>query len=353
MRNWFNRLNIYKVPSSFLSLRVGLALLIADLFLGIFGFMLLEEYGLIDALYMTIITLSTVGFAEVQPLSALGRLFTSILILINMGVFAYVLSVFSYYVIQGELFKKMHFNVVKDSIDKLNGHVILCGYGKYGYETAIHLLQHELPFVIIDQDPNKIDKIQQDNKKLLYLEGDAAQDEILEKAGIKRADALITTLPDDSDNVFVVMTARHLSSKLNIISRARDMRSKDKLTLAGANHVVMPEQIGGFYMSTLVDKPGAVEFFAFMSNEQASGFGFEEIPFECLPSSQQGLSLAELDIRKQTGCNVIGYKSSNGRYEVNPPPGIVLDRGASFIALGNDNQLARLRTYFEGLQKES
>lgn len=346
----FRRFNIYQVPSSFLSLRVALILLIAELLISQFGFMILESYSFAEAFYMTIITISTVGFTEVQPLSTAGRIFTSGLILTNIGIFAYVLSVFTFYVIQGEIFKSMHLNLISSSIDKLSGHVILCGYGKYGREIALHFHKHDVPFVVIENDPQKIEEMQKSEDRILYLEEDATHDEVMVKAGIARANAMISSLPDDSDNVFAVLTARQLNPKLTIISRSKDFRSQKKLLMAGANHVVMPEQIGGFYMATLFSKPGAVEFFSYITNEYQSDIGFEEITYADLPVDCQGKSLRELHIRKETGSNIIGYKAPDGHYEVNPSPDTTLQEGSSFIVLGNSRQLNRLKDYLRNYQ---
>ncbi|MCB0558234.1 MAG: potassium channel protein [Lewinellaceae bacterium] len=341
--NW----NIYTVPSSFLSIRVAIALALTEFLIGVGGYMAIEGYGLINALYMTVITISTVGFSEIQPLSPLGRIFTSVLITANIGIFAYVLAAFSYYVIQGEIFKNMHLNLINSSIDKLENHIILCGFGRYGREIALHFEKHKLPFVVLDLDPARIEQLQKSEEKTLYLEEDATHDEALIKAGIKRARALISALPDDSDNVFVVLTARQISPKLNIISRAKDPRSQKKLFMAGADHVVMPEQIGGFYMATLVSKPGAVEFFSFITSEYRSDIGFEEVTFDHLPPECRGRSLSQLNIRESTGANIIGYKAPDGHYEVNPAPTTVLGPGSSYIVLGSDQQLKQLRYYLE------
>ncbi|MBV6654323.1 MAG: NAD-binding protein, partial [Mameliella sp.] len=172
----FRRFNIYQVPSSFLSLRVALILLVAELLISQIGFMVLESYSFSEAFYMTVITISTVGFTEVQPLSPIGRYFTSGLIITNIGIFAYVLAVFSYYIIQGEIFKNMHFNLISASIDKLSGHVILCGFGKYGREIALHFHKHDVAFVVIENDPHKIEELQKSEDRILYLEDDATHD---------------------------------------------------------------------------------------------------------------------------------------------------------------------------------
>lgn len=340
-------IKFYQVPSSLLSARAALLLLLFDILLGVVGYTLIEGYGLMDAVYMTIITLSTVGYTEVQPLSAFGQLFTSFFILLNIGLFAYIISVFSYYIIEGEIFKNMHTTLIRQNIDELSNHVILCGYGRYGKEAASHFIKHSIPFVIIDQNEEEIDSLQKSEKKLLYIQDDATHDEALVQAGIKRARAMVTALPEDADNVFTVLTARQLNPKINIISRAKDPRSERKLLLAGADHVVMPEQIGGFYMATLVSQPGAVEFFSFITNEYRSDIGFEEVTYEELPASCQGLSIRDLNLRSATGTNIIGFKHAGGNYEVNPSPDTVLAPNTSFIVLGNGKQLEALRSFFQ------
>ncbi len=308
------KFNIYRIPASFLDLRTAVLLLLGLMMLGTVVYMYLEKYDLGEAFYMVIITLSTVGYTEVRPLSEAGRIFTSIFILLNFVTVTYILAVFSYYIVQGEIFKTMHLNFVQRSIDQLSDHIILAGYGKYGKEIAAHLKNHNLTFVVIDRNPDEIEAIQKSEDKILYVEDDATHDDALLQAGIRRANALISALPDDSDNVFTVLSARQLNPKINIISRALHPKSQRKLQMAGADHVVMPEQIGGFYMATLVTKPGAIDFFSFITNEYESDIGFEEILYEELPSECTGKSIRELRLRKVTGANIIGYRSPRGEY---------------------------------------
>ena len=345
IRKQWSTWDAYTIPSSFLSARLAILLFVGDLVLGILGYMWIEDFRFSDAFYMVMITISTVGYTEVQPLTEPGRLFTSVYILANIGVFAYSLSVFTYYVIQGEIFKTMHSNLINKKIEGLNNHIIICGFGRYGREMANHFYDQNLPFVIIDHDAEKIAEIQVSEERLLYVLEDATHDEALLHAGIERAQAIICALPDDSDNVFIVLTARQLNPYLNIISRAKHSKTQKKLLKAGADHVVMPEQIGGFYMATLVSKPGAVEFFTFLTNEAQSDIGFEEITFENLPFECQNKSIRDLNIRKATGANIIGFKQPGGEYVVNPSPDTIIIPNSSFIVLGDSHQLNQLRTY--------
>lgn len=336
-------LNFSRVPVNFLSLRAALLLLLLEIILGVVGYIALEDYNFPDAFYMVVITISTVGFSEIEPLSEAGRIFTSGLIFVNIGVFAYLLATFSYYIIEGEIFKRMHLNQIEERINKMEGHVILCGFGKYGKEISSSLALHGTPYVIIENDPEKIEIIQQTDSDILYLEGDSTLDEILQKAGIEKARGLIAALGEDSDNLFLVLSARALNPNLTIVSRAILERSQAKLIKAGANHVVMPENIGGFYMAMLMNKPGAVEFFSFITSEYHSDMGFEELNYRDLPEMYQGRPISDLALRSQTGANIIGYRNEMRDYEVNPAPSVVLKPGEAFIVLGNEEQLKKLR----------
>lgn len=348
MRNiWQNRFfNWYTLATSYLSLNVALALTLLSFLIGIVGFMVIEGYPLLEAFYMTAITISTVGYTEVKPLSANGQLFTGVYIILNLGIFAYALSAFTSYVAHGEFFRKIHQNFIEQQISKMKDHIILCGYGKYGREVVENFLHHNIEFIVIEKDSNKIALIQERQDKIHYIEGDTTHDDILLLAGIEKARALISALGDDTENVFTVLSARQLNPKVNIISRSLHPKTEGKLRMAGANHVIMPEQIGGFYMATLVNKPGAVDFFSFITNEYESDIGFEEIIYDRLPDQFKNKPIKELRIRELTGANIIGYKNQAGKYSVNPGPDMMCSRGTSFIVLGNENQLTALRDIF-------
>ncbi|PHI18218.1 potassium channel protein [Lewinellaceae bacterium SD302] len=314
---------------------------------GTLGFVVLEGYGILDALYMTIITMSTVGFGEVRPLSDAGRVFVSLLIILNTAVFAYALAAFSYYVIDGNIFQSIHRKRMQTTISNTRGHVIVCGAGRYGHEVIEHLLGHRKKIVVIEQKEHKIQELLKEFPDLLYIHGDATQDEVLEAAGIERAANLITAVADDSDNLFIVLSAKQLNAKLQVISRATDLRARAKIIKAGADHVIMPEQIGGFYMATLISKPGAVEFFSFITSELTGDVGFEEIRYDQLKSEFQDMPIRDLDLRHATGVNIIAYRNPDGTYKVNPTPDTVIGPGGSFITLGTDGQIQALHAYLE------
>jgi voltage-gated potassium channel len=309
--------------------------------------MFIEGYTLIEAFYMSVITISTVGFGEVRPLSAPGRIFVSALVMFNIGIVAYVLAAFSYYVIDGKLFETMQQKRIQSRIGKLSNHTIVCGYGKYGREIVSHLRLHDHPFVVVEQDEDKLNHLLEEDREALYVIDDATHDETLFAAGIERANSLITALNDDSDNLFIVLSSKELNPNLRIVSRAKEDRKRQKMMKAGASHVIMPEQIGGFYMATLISKPGAVEFFSFITNELSADIGFEEIRYDQLPVRHRGKPIKRLNLRATSGVNIIGHRLGNGQYQVNPAPNTILEAGGSFIVVGNPEQLTRFRKHFE------
>ncbi len=331
-----------RLPGRTLNLKIAFGILLLEIIVGTLGYMWLEGYDWVEAFYMVIITISTVGFTEVEPLGPSGRIFTSVLILLNIAIFAYLLAVISFYLVEGEGFKKWFYQHMKRSIDALQDHVILCGFGRYGEEITRNLLYHNQPFVVLEKAADKINKLQHHDPPLLYLEGDATQDEKLLAVGIQRARAIICALGEDSDNLFTVLSARQLNPQIRIISRAIDPRSEKKLALAGADHVVMPEQIGGFHMAALVSKPGAVEFFTFITREYQSDIRFEAVAYEDLPDSCRHLPMSQLHLRARAGVNIIGHKDAEGQYHVNPHPETVLQPSESYIVLGTEAQLEKL-----------
>jgi voltage-gated potassium channel len=185
--------------------------------IGVLGFISIEGYNFLDAFYMTVITIATVGFQEVHPLTEQGRLFTSFLIITSFGTFAYAITAISKYVVDGEFNKYYQIRRVSAGIQKLNEHVIVCGYGRNGKQSVIQLASSGYSFVVIEKDPVALQHLRENG--MLYVEGDATHDDILERAGIQRAKALITTLPVDADNLFIVLSARTINEGITIISR--------------------------------------------------------------------------------------------------------------------------------------
>ncbi len=320
----------------------ALALLVFVTLVGMSGYMYLEGFRVLDAFYMTIITISTAGFQEVHPLSDNGKIFTAFLIITSFGTFAYALTAISKYVVDGEFNNYLKNYRVTSEIEKLQGHVIICGYGRNGKQAAHILKRHNQRFVVIEQKKDVIAAMNQKHASLV-LEGDSTRDEILENAGIKRASALITTLPIDADNLFIVLSAKALNPNLTIISRASDDNTDKKLKIAGATNVIMPDKIGGAHMASLVLKPDVMEFVDFITGQGTDNIRLEEISFEKLPAKFQNKSIRELEIRNKSGANIIGYKTASGDYIVNPSPDTPMYLGSKLFVLGTAEQIANLK----------
>ncbi len=315
--------------------------------LGTLGYHWSQNYNWIDALYMTVITATTVGFGEVHPLNATGKILTIILILASIVIYAYTITVVTEYVIGENIFIKLIKKRMENRIKKLTDHVIIAGYGRTGQQAAKKLKDYNKKMVIIDL--KKIDDEHLiDDENVFCLEGDATDDETLLKAGIKKAGSLITTLPTDADNLFVVLSARQLNPKLKIITRAANETTANKMKLAGANKVIMPEVIGGEFMASLVVTPNLVEFLNALSLEDVNHkTNLEEVLFQDLPTEYQGKSIAELSLRRKTGCNVIGYKTPDNQYIINPSADTKLEKGSAIIVLGQPDQIQKLSQFFK------
>ncbi len=310
---------------------------------GTFGFVYIESYTLVEAAFMTIITISTVGFREVHELSPEGMIFTGTLIIVSFGIFAYVLTTFTRFFIDGDFRKYLIFRKVSKHIKKIENHVIVCGFGRNGKQAAYELIAHGERVIIIDQDDTVNDEYVL-NKDWVFIIGDATKDEILEIARVEHAKALITTLPSDADNLFVVLTAREKNSNIIIISRASDDNSDSKLKRAGANNVIMPDKVGGTRMAKLVSEPDIVEFIEaiMMRNEKIVNI----VVISCKNEMHKNYyhkTIRQLNIRKVTGANLLGLKNETGEFVYNPSPDIKLIPQYKLFALGTPQQIDNLR----------
>jgi voltage-gated potassium channel len=326
-------------------LYINIGLILFSLSFGIFGFALLENYTWVDSIYMTIITLSTVGYGEVEKLSNHGKIFASVFIVLNIGIFAYALSTIVSFIASGEFitFFKDYKNLKK--VNMLQNHVIVCGYGRNGMQVCSELKKENCSFVVIENNEKVIKQLQE--LELPYIEGNATDESVLKQARIDAARAIITTLPDDADNIFVVLTARHLQKNILIISRASRENSEVKLKRAGADNVIMPERIGGSQMASLVVKPDVLEFIAHLSGQDSS-FGLEEISADKFPESFHYQTIKDLELRRNTGAHIIAIRTEQGEYLINPNPDTVIQKGKKIILLGTRQELDRAKEFLLG-----
>lgn len=323
---------------------VAMSILGLIVMIGTVGFMTVEGFDFFDSFYMTIITVSTVGFTEVHELSQAGRLFTSFLIITSFGTFAYAVTNITGYIVGGEYKTYFRDYKVNQEISKLTGHVIICGYGRNGRQAAKTISAFKKPFVLIESDQSLLEEFRSEG--YLYIDGDATDEENLIKAGVERAKALITTLPSDSENVFVVLSARQLNSRMTIISRASIDGSDRKLRFAGADNVIMSDKIGGAHMGSLVMQPDLMEFIDYISVQGPGTTSLEEIAFSNIPDHFKYRTIRELESQYQTGARIIGFKNPEGEYMVNPSADLELIPGSKLFVLGTPEQIHALNNIF-------
>jgi voltage-gated potassium channel len=318
-------------------LRFGLAALIGIVVAGTVGYVALG-FPWLDALYQTVTTVSTVGFREVQPLSAGGQVFTIVLILVGVGTALYTFTQVLEVVVEGHVQEVLGRRRMEREIARLAGHVIVCGFGRVGRNLAQYLTGAGEDVVVIENDPERAAAAGEAGN---VVRGDATIDEVLKEAGIERARVLVTALTTDAANLFVTLTARSLSAELFIVARARVESSEAKLTQAGADRVVNPQGIGGARMAAFVLQPHVAEFLDVVMHDGSLEFRLEEVP---LPhgSPLAGHSLREAHIRDSTGALILALRDSGGDFTTNPPPETVLEAGQILIAIGTEGQLKAL-----------
>ncbi|MBA3971135.1 MAG: TrkA family potassium uptake protein [Bacteroidetes bacterium] len=234
---------------------------------------------------------------------------------------------------------------MSEAISKLEGHVIICGFGRNGKQAAHVLKKHNTRFVVIEQKQEIVSAINHQYSDLV-LEGDATFDDVLLKAGILKAKALVTTLPVDADNLFIVLSARTLNPNLTIISRASEDNSDKKLKLAGANNVIMPDKLGGAHMASLVMKPDVMEFVDYITGQGGDNIRLEEITFANLSVKFQNKTIKELEVRNRSGANIIGFKTAQSEYIINPSADTKIIPDAKLFVLGTAEQIAKLKDLF-------
>ncbi|MAU27351.1 MAG: potassium channel protein [Muricauda sp.] len=323
---------------------VALILMVLVLFSGVLGYRYISDYTWVEAVYMTIITVTTVGFAEVKPLDTEAKIFTVFLIVTSVFIFGFAISVITEYIMSRNSLQILKKKRLKNIIENLSGHVVICGYGRNGMQAADKLKAYNMPFVVIEKDKEIIEKHEED---ILFVEGDANEDEVLLQAGVDRAKYLITAVPDDAVNLFVVLSARQLNENLFIISRASQVTSSKKLEFAGANKVIMPDKIGGDHMASLVVMPDLITFMDQLSVEGENTTNLEEVEIEDFTDQIDCKSIRDLDLRRKTGCTIIGYIDPKGNYIINPEADLELEPKGKVIVLGRPEQIRKLNRMFQ------
>ncbi len=321
----------------FTTAAIGFVLVVTT---GIIGYMTIEGWSFFDSLYMTIITISTVGFGEVHVLSTAGRAFNIFLVIGGASVMLYTLTAVVQYILEGQFVKIWGRHRMKDKISKLQDHVILCGYGLVGREVARVFKSESTPFVVIESNPQVVAMAAQND--YLVVEGNATSDEVLEEAGIDKAKALVTALGTDADNVYVVLSARQISSNLYIVARSSTVESEPKLQRAGADRTMSPYNVGGRRMAMLTLRPVVVDFIDTTMRIRGGNLVLENVRVSSeSPVNGRKIEDSQDDSR---GATILAIQKRDGVLLTNPPKDSLLEVGDEVVAIGTREQLR----YLEG-----
>jgi voltage-gated potassium channel len=322
-------------------LAFALTALVAVTVAGTVGYIVLG-FGVLDALYQTVTTITTVGFREVQPLSTAGKIFTVVLIVLGVGTAFYTLGIVIETLLEGHLPEVFGRRRMERKIAGLSDHVVVCGWGRVGRAIARDLVAMGGQAVVIDLDASRLEEVPYPS-----LLGDATDDHVLERAGIRRARALVAALETDAGNLFVTLSARALRPELFIVARVRLEENEDKLRRAGADRVVNPQSIGGARMAAFVLQPHVTEFLDVVMHDRDIEFRLEEIPVGD-GSPVDGSSIREAHVRDRTGALVLALRDENGTFTTNPPPETVIRTGQVMIAIGTPGDLQKLEHLVTG-----
>ena len=307
--------------------------------------MLIEKYSFTQAIYMTAITISTVGYREAKPLSEAGMIFTSAYIMFNIGLVAYVVTYVARFVFEGELKNQYRHYANINYLKKMKNHVIVCGYGRNGSKAVSELKNSKQKCVVIDNQPELADTLMKIADA--FVIGDASDETVLLKAGIEQAKAIIIALPNDAENVYITLSAREMNPSIQIISRATTELTQKKLMKAGSNTVIMPDSLGGKHMAQLITKPSVIQFLNLLEGMEGD-FKIEQVKYDELKPEFQGNSILAMNIRKTTGVLVVAYQSAQGSFQINPATATVLKPGEKFIVMGTTEEISSFKkTYLQ------
>jgi voltage-gated potassium channel len=312
-------------------------LLILIVSMGTSGYMVTEGWGAFDSFYMVVITLATIGYQEVHPLSVAGRVFTIVLIVFGVGVLAYTVNTAMRILLEGELQAVLGRRKMEKKIRAMKDHYIICGYGRMGQIICRELRSNNVPYIVVEKEHSEADIERGD----VFLIGDATRDEVLKEAGIGRARGLLTVLSTDAQNLFVVLSARGLNPTLRIIARAVEESTESKLLRAGADRVVSPYHIGGLKIAQTILKPAVVDFIEFATKSGNIELQMEELTVD-EGSEFAGRTLSDLGIGRKFGIIIVAVKRSGGEMLFNPTHKTVIGPGDILIALGEVGKLREL-----------
>lgn len=316
-----------------------LTILITVLVVGVAGYMLIQGWGVLDSLYMTVITVGTVGFKEVHPLSRAGEAFTMLLIIVGVAALGFALAQFVEFLLEGHVLGFLEGRRMEKRIAVLSGHTIVAGAGRVGAVVARALAEENADFVVVDVSPDAAELASEEGWP--FVLGDATEEGVLDAAGIARAGAIVTALSSDAENLFVTVTARSLNADIFIVARSSHESTEAKLLKAGASRTITPNIIGGRRMASMVLHPTVSDYLDIVSSGHGVEFRLQEVEL-ARNSPFVGVSLADSRIREQTGAQVVAVLHADGRVDANPAASSVLEAGERLVVLGTPKQVATL-----------
>lgn len=320
--------------------RLGIALLFVLLLflIGTFGFHLIEGFDLLQSFYLTSITLTTIGYGDYYPHTRGGMVFTIFLVLFGVGTMLYTVGLLAETIIEGRLQILLGRGRLRKMIDKMENHYIICGCGRIGYLICRELRLEQVDFVVIEKNPEVFQKI--DEEGFACIKGDATQDRTLVSAGIKKAKGIVTVLPSDAENLYVILTAKELNPDLYILSRAEEEESERRLLRAGANRVVSPYILGGMKMAMAIVRPAIMDFIEISTSRQNLELRMEEFALG-EKSPLVGKTLEESGIRQLFGLIIVAVKKDSGKMTYNPTAGYRIEKGDQLVAIGEEENLSK------------
>jgi len=325
-------------PFKKLLLPIIIFMFIVDI--GIFGYTVIEDYSLLDSIYMVVITLFTVGFQEVQPLSDNGKILTIFLIITGVGAAVYVAGQVIEIIVEGQILGIRRRKKMEKTIRNLKDHFIICGFGRVGRQVGSEFDAADIKYVIIDNTPGHTELYE--SQKVLHIIGDATSDEKLLEAGIDNAKGLIASSDSDVANIYITLSARALNKELLIVARASKIDTEKKLKIAGANRVISPSFISGKRMAAWATKPVASDFLDMVSHGEDMQFNIQEVPVRD-NSSFIGKTLIDSGIKEQSNITILAIRSKNGSFNLQPESTTVINTGDTFVTVGTVDQLEKLK----------
>ncbi len=325
------------VEKTVTQIKHALLLLLAVILFGTFGYTLIENWDLFDALYMTIISITTTGYREVHPLSQFGKIFTLLVIILGVVTIAYTGGRVAQFFVETYVLRRRR---MTKKLKELKDHYIICGFGRMGKKICFELAESKAPFVVIEKNPEEIEML--NNLNYLYVEGDATDDNVLLQAGIKRAKGLVAVLPTEAENVFATLSARVINPNIFIVSRAVEEETESKLLKAGANRVVKPYEIGGHRMAQVLLRPGVVDFIDIIARDKRFDLTIEEIEVR-KDSPLIGQALTDSPIRNKLNTIIVAIYGTDGNIVYNPQSQTVIKENDKLIVIGEEKNIQQLR----------